>query len=70
MVKHEHVQQAKHYETGQYEQQNPSYDAGYSDGKKAGIEYAKAVLKELHSSFERRGLYGASLVADAIGKLK
>ena len=70
MGKHENVQPARHYETGQYKQENPAYNSGYSDGRKAGIEYAKSVIKELRDSFERRGLYGVSLVDDAIGKLR
>ena len=70
MGKHENVEPARHYETGQYIPENPSYNSGYSDGRKAGIEYAKSVIKELRDSFDRRGLYGVSLVDDAIGKLK
>ena len=70
MGKHDHVQPARHYETGQYQSANPAYDSGYHDGKKAGTEYAKSVMKELLDTFERRGLYGSSLISDAIGKLK
>ena len=70
MRKYENVEPARHYETGQYKQENPSYNSGYSDGRKAGIEYAKSVMKELLDTFERRGLYGSSLISDAIGKLK
>ena len=69
MLKHQDVQAAAHYETGEY-QPNHGQNQAYEDGRKAGIEKAKAIVKELRDKFNRRGLYGVTLIDEAIGKLR
>ncbi len=69
MLKHQNVQAAAHYETGEYHPDRMQNQA-YEDGRKAGIEKAKAIVKELRDNFNRRGLYGVTLIDEAIGKLR
>lgn len=69
MAKYQNVKAAAYYETGLYQPDHKQNQA-YEDGRKAGIEKAKAVIKELRDNFDRRGIYGVKLIDEALNKLQ